>query len=67
MFRSRGIAFRKMVVYKGMVYYVLHTEITIKGFYEVSKYKTLKIKHILYLDILSKTFIVITGRKTYLK
>jgi len=39
MFRIRGIIFRKMVVHTSMVHYVLHAEITIKGFYKIYKYK----------------------------
>jgi hypothetical protein len=39
MFQTQGFIFRKTVVYTGMVHCVLYAEITIKGFYEISKYE----------------------------
>jgi len=39
MFRPQGFIFRKTVVRTGMVYCVVHGEITIKGIYKIYKYK----------------------------
>ena len=48
MFRNRGFIFRKTVVYVGMVWCVLHTEITIKDIHNVSKYKIFEL--LKYID-----------------
>jgi hypothetical protein len=37
-FRNQGLIFRKAVVCTDMVQYVVHADITIKGFYKISKF-----------------------------
>jgi hypothetical protein len=36
---NRGVFTKKTVVHTCMVYYILHAEIKIQGFYKISKYK----------------------------
>ena len=43
MFQTRAFIFMKMASYTDMVQYVLHTEITLKGFYKRYKHKTFEL------------------------